>query len=126
MWAARRCLLRSSLRTRHLVCIETLENCSGGITPKSRLLPSFTARRTATIIRRDSWPGIPQRVDPSASTGVAVAPRYELQYGYDKHARWRGHWVREYAAGNGLGSLSRAGLGLDQVRKALVHEYTSG
>ena len=40
-----------------------------------------------------SWPGVPPRVYPSASTGVAAAPRYELQYGYDKHARWRGHWV---------------------------------
>ena len=40
-----------------------------------------------------SWAGIPQRLDPNASTGVAAAPRYELQYGYDKHARWRGHWV---------------------------------
>ena len=40
-----------------------------------------------------SWPGVLPRVDPSASTGVAAAPRYELQYGYDKHARWRGHWV---------------------------------
>ena len=40
-----------------------------------------------------SWPGVPPRVDPSASTGVAAAPRYELQYGYNKHARWRGHWV---------------------------------
>jgi hypothetical protein len=40
-----------------------------------------------------SWPGVPPRVDPSASTGVAAAPHYELQYGYDKHARWRGHWV---------------------------------
>ena len=40
-----------------------------------------------------SWPGVPPRVDPSASTGVAAAPRYELQYGYDKHARWRGRWV---------------------------------
>jgi len=40
-----------------------------------------------------SWPGIHQRVDPNASTGVAAAPRYELQYGYDKHASWRGHWA---------------------------------
>ena len=40
-----------------------------------------------------SWPGVPPLVDPSASTGVAAAPRYELQYGYDKHARWRGHWA---------------------------------
>jgi hypothetical protein len=40
-----------------------------------------------------SWAGIPQRVDPNTSTGVAAAPRYEVQYGYDKHARWRGHWV---------------------------------
>jgi hypothetical protein len=40
-----------------------------------------------------SWPGVPPRVAPSASTGVAAGPRYELQYGYDKHARWRGHWV---------------------------------
>ena len=37
----------------------------------------------------NTWPGISQR----ASTTSAATPRYELQYGYDKHARWRGHWV---------------------------------
>jgi len=41
----------------------------------------------------NTWPGISQRVDPGASTAVATTPRYDLQYGYDKHARWRGHWV---------------------------------
>jgi hypothetical protein len=41
----------------------------------------------------NTWPGISQTVDPGASTAVAANPRYELQYGYDKHARWRGHWV---------------------------------
>ena len=41
----------------------------------------------------DTWPGISQRVEPRASTIAAATPRYEFQYGYDKHARWRGHWV---------------------------------
>jgi hypothetical protein len=41
----------------------------------------------------DTWPGISQRVEPSASTTATATPRYEFQYGYDKHARWRGHWM---------------------------------
>ena len=41
----------------------------------------------------NAWPGISQRVDPGAPTAAAATPRYELQYGYDKHAEWRGHWV---------------------------------
>jgi hypothetical protein len=41
----------------------------------------------------NTWPGISQRAHPSASTTGAATPRYEFQYGYDKHARWRGHWV---------------------------------
>ena len=41
----------------------------------------------------NTWPDISQRVDPDASTAVAATPRYELQYGYDKHGRWRGHWA---------------------------------
>jgi hypothetical protein len=41
----------------------------------------------------NTWPGTSQRVEPGASTIAAVTPRYEFQYGYDKHARWRGHWV---------------------------------
>jgi hypothetical protein len=41
----------------------------------------------------NTWPGISQRAEPSASTTSAATPRYELQYGYDKHGRWRGHWV---------------------------------
>ena len=41
----------------------------------------------------NTWPGISQRVDPGASSAVATTPRYDLQYGYDKHATWRGHWV---------------------------------
>jgi hypothetical protein len=41
----------------------------------------------------DTWPGISQRVDPDASIAAAATPRYQLQYGYDKHATWRGHWV---------------------------------
>jgi hypothetical protein len=41
----------------------------------------------------NTWPGISQRVDPDASIAAAATPRYELQYGYDKHATWRGHWV---------------------------------
>ena len=41
----------------------------------------------------NTWPGISRRVDPGAPTAAAATPRYELQYGYDKHAEWRGHWV---------------------------------
>ena len=41
----------------------------------------------------NTWPGISQRAEPSASTTSAATPRYELQYGYDKHGRWRGQWV---------------------------------
>ena len=41
----------------------------------------------------NTWPGISQRADPGVSTTAAATPRYELQYGYDKHGRWRGHWV---------------------------------
>ena len=41
----------------------------------------------------NTWPGISQRAEPSASTTSAATPRYELQYGYDKHGRWRGHRV---------------------------------
>ena len=41
----------------------------------------------------NTWHGISQRVDPDASIAAAATPRYELQYGYDKHAAWRGHWV---------------------------------
>lgn len=38
----------------------------------------------------NTWPGISQRVDPWPS---AAAQHYELQYSYDKHGAWRGHWV---------------------------------
>jgi len=41
----------------------------------------------------NTWPSISQRVDPGASTAAAATPRYEFQYGYDKHAAWRGYWV---------------------------------
>jgi hypothetical protein len=41
----------------------------------------------------DTWPGTSQHAEPSASTIATATPRYELQYGYDKHARWRGHWM---------------------------------
>ena len=38
--------------------------------------------------------GISQRVDPSSANATATPAHYEYQYGYDKHAAWRGHWVR--------------------------------
>jgi hypothetical protein len=41
----------------------------------------------------NTWPGISQRADPGVSITAAATPHYEFQYGYDKHARWRGHWV---------------------------------
>jgi hypothetical protein len=39
------------------------------------------------------WPGISQRVDSGLPNAVTTTSHYEYQYGYDHHARWRGHWV---------------------------------
>ena len=41
----------------------------------------------------NAWPGISQRVDSGSPNAVTTTPHYEYQYGYDHHARWRGHWV---------------------------------
>jgi hypothetical protein len=41
----------------------------------------------------NTWAGISQRVDMSSANVAATAAHYEYQYGYDKHAAWRGHWV---------------------------------
>ncbi len=41
----------------------------------------------------NAWPGISQRVDSGSPNAVITTARYEYQYGYDHHARWRGHWV---------------------------------
>jgi hypothetical protein len=41
----------------------------------------------------DIWPGISQRVDSGLPNAVTTTSHYEYQYGYDHHARWRGHWV---------------------------------
>jgi hypothetical protein len=30
---------------------------------------------------------------PSSANKASTAPHWEYQYGYDKHAAWRGHWV---------------------------------
>jgi hypothetical protein len=38
-------------------------------------------------------PGILQRVDSGMPNAVITTSHYEYQYGYDHHARWRGHWV---------------------------------
>jgi len=34
-----------------------------------------------------------QSVDTSSANAATTAAHYEYQYGYDKHAAWRGHWV---------------------------------
>jgi hypothetical protein len=39
------------------------------------------------------WAGISQRVDTSSVNPATTTAHYEYQYGYDKHAAWRGHWV---------------------------------
>ena len=39
------------------------------------------------------WPGISQRVGSGLPDAVTTTSHYEYQYGYDHHARWRGHWV---------------------------------
>jgi hypothetical protein len=41
----------------------------------------------------DTWAGISQRVDAGSANAPATTAHYEYQYGYDKHAAWRGHWV---------------------------------
>ena len=41
----------------------------------------------------NTWVGISQRVDTSSASAATTAAHYEYQYGYDKHGRWRGHWV---------------------------------
>ena len=41
----------------------------------------------------DIWAGISQRVDASSANAAPTAAHYEYQYGYEKHGRWRGHWV---------------------------------
>ena len=41
----------------------------------------------------NTWAGISQRVDTGSANAATTTPHYEYQYGYDKHARWRGHWV---------------------------------
>jgi hypothetical protein len=37
--------------------------------------------------------GISQRVDTGFANAATTTAHYEYQYGYDKHAAWRGHWV---------------------------------
>jgi len=34
-----------------------------------------------------------QPLTTSSSAAVTPAGHYEYRYGYDKHARWRGHWI---------------------------------
>jgi hypothetical protein len=41
----------------------------------------------------NTWAAISQRVDASSANAVTATAHYEYQYGYDKHAAWRGHWV---------------------------------
>jgi Spy/CpxP family protein refolding chaperone len=41
----------------------------------------------------NAWPGISQRVGSGSPDARHNNPHYEYQYGYDHHARWRGHWV---------------------------------
>jgi hypothetical protein len=41
----------------------------------------------------NAWLSISQGVDSGSPNAVITSPHYEYQYGYDHHARWRGHWV---------------------------------
>ena len=34
-----------------------------------------------------------QPLTTSSSAAVTSPGHYEYRYGYDKHARWRGHWI---------------------------------
>jgi hypothetical protein len=40
----------------------------------------------------NGWAGIRPPAASGSLTGMRP-PHYEFQYGYDKHAAWRGHWV---------------------------------
>jgi hypothetical protein len=44
------------------------------------------------LAQGNTWPGVSQPSTPS-SAAVTSAGHYEYRYGYDKHARWRGHWI---------------------------------
>jgi hypothetical protein len=55
--------------------------------------PRYAMAQGPKLSGGNTWPGISQRADPDASIAAAATPRYELQYGYDKHATWRGHWL---------------------------------
>ena len=46
-----------------------------------------------TFSSGNTWAGISQRIDTSSEDAATTTPHYEYQYGYDKHAAWRGHWV---------------------------------
>jgi hypothetical protein len=39
------------------------------------------------------WVRTSQRLDTSTANAATTTAHYEYQYGYDKHAAWRGHWV---------------------------------
>jgi hypothetical protein len=40
----------------------------------------------------NTWPGMSQPLTTSLAA-VTSAGHYEYRYGYDRHARWRGHWI---------------------------------
>jgi hypothetical protein len=41
----------------------------------------------------NTWARISQRVDTGSANAAMTGAHYKYQYGYDKHAAWRGHWV---------------------------------
>ena len=41
----------------------------------------------------NAWPGTSRRVDSGSPNAITTASHYEYQYGYDRHAKWRGNWV---------------------------------
>jgi hypothetical protein len=40
-----------------------------------------------------TWAGTSQRIVTGFGNAPATTAHYEYQFGYDKHAAWRGHWV---------------------------------
>jgi hypothetical protein len=61
---------------------------------KTLLLAGATLALLTAVNFAPAWAGISQRADPSSANATATPAHYEYQYGYDKHAAWRGHWVR--------------------------------
>jgi hypothetical protein len=42
---------------------------------------------------RTTRPTAPERAAVPPATDASAAPHWQYQYGYDRRAAWRGHWI---------------------------------